>query len=264
MAALLLYFADEQAPALRLAEALGLPAAAIERHRFPDDELRLRLPFGAGQAIPRQVLLYRSLDRPNDKLVELLLVAGEARALGVQRLLLVAPVTVAAASLPGRQAALMGLLVLAATVSLFFVSLPLPWQAGTELNLPPLAVEDARKGHQRPKVEEYGDMLFAAMHLLEMTPEGLQVGEVHVFVGERFVVSVRHRSAQGFLYLPQTAVGDGPLVADLRLCCRRQLGNRRLLLVHDALQATDPLHHIDDLIQGLVHRSRLISEEFVS
>lgn len=53
-------------------------------------------------------------------------------------LLLVAPVTVAAASLPGRQALLMGLLVLVATVCLFFVSLPLPWQAGTELNLPPL------------------------------------------------------------------------------------------------------------------------------
>ena len=53
-------------------------------------------------------------------------------------LLLVAPVTVAAASLPGRQAALMGLLVLIATTSLFFFSLPLPWQAGTELNLPPL------------------------------------------------------------------------------------------------------------------------------
>lgn len=68
-----------------------------------------------------------------------------------------------------------------------------------ELDLPPLAVEDARKGHQRPKLEEYGDMLFAAMHLLEDGPEGLQVGEVHVFVGARFVVSVRHRSAQGFL-----------------------------------------------------------------
>ena len=68
-----------------------------------------------------------------------------------------------------------------------------------ELELPPLAVEDARKGHQRPKLEEYGDMLFAAMHLLEDGPEGLQVGEVHVFVGARFVVSVRHRSAQGFL-----------------------------------------------------------------
>jgi two-component system sensor histidine kinase RegB len=53
-------------------------------------------------------------------------------------LLLVAPVTVAAASLPGRQAALMGLLVLAATIGLFFFSMPLPWQAGTELELPPL------------------------------------------------------------------------------------------------------------------------------
>ena len=53
-------------------------------------------------------------------------------------LLLVAPVTVAAASLPGRQAALMGLMVLAATICLFFFSMPLPWQAGTELDLPPL------------------------------------------------------------------------------------------------------------------------------
>ncbi|RZL35507.1 MAG: magnesium and cobalt transport protein CorA [Rubrivivax sp.] len=68
-----------------------------------------------------------------------------------------------------------------------------------ELNLPPLAVEDARKGHQRPKLEEYGDMLFAAMHLLEAGPDGLEVGEVHVFVGARFIVSVRHRSTQGFL-----------------------------------------------------------------
>ncbi|MFC7377915.1 ActS/PrrB/RegB family redox-sensitive histidine kinase [Brevundimonas sp. GCM10030266] len=53
-------------------------------------------------------------------------------------LLLVAPVTVAAASLPARQAIFMGLMVLIATVCLFFVSMPLPWQAGTELNLPPL------------------------------------------------------------------------------------------------------------------------------
>ena len=68
-----------------------------------------------------------------------------------------------------------------------------------ELSLPPLAVEDARKGLQRPKLEEYGDMLFAAMHLLEAGPDGLAVGEVHVFVGARFIVSVRHRSAQGFL-----------------------------------------------------------------
>jgi len=72
-------------------------------------------------------------------------------------------------------------------------------QLQRELDLPPLAVEDARKGHQRPKVEEYGDMLFAAMHLLEEGAEGLQIGEVHVFVGPRFIVSVRHNSQQGFL-----------------------------------------------------------------
>ena len=85
------YFADEREPALRLAEALGVSAACIERHRFPDDELRLRLPLAEGQPLPAQVVLYRSLDRPNDKLVELLLVSVEARRLGVPRLLLVAP-----------------------------------------------------------------------------------------------------------------------------------------------------------------------------
>jgi two-component system sensor histidine kinase RegB len=53
-------------------------------------------------------------------------------------LLLVAPVTVSAASLPARQASLLGLLVLLATIGLFFWAMPLPWQAGTELNLPPL------------------------------------------------------------------------------------------------------------------------------
>ncbi len=67
------------------------------------------------------------------------------------------------------------------------------------LDLPALAVEDARKGQQRPKVEEYGDITFAVMHLLEAGPDGLVVGEVHVFVGPRFVVSGRHRSQQGFL-----------------------------------------------------------------
>lgn len=91
MAAQLLYFADERAAALRLAAELGLPAAPVERHRFPDEELRLRLPLGEDGALADTLLLYRSLDRPNEKLVELLLVAGEARRLGARRLLLVAP-----------------------------------------------------------------------------------------------------------------------------------------------------------------------------
>ena len=71
-----------------------------------------------------------------------------------------------------------------------------------EFNLHPLAVEDAHHGHQRPKVEEYGDSLFVVMHLVEPSPEGehcTNVGEVDVFVGTNYVLSVRNRSKQGFL-----------------------------------------------------------------
>src|SRR5690606_4652595 len=81
------HFDDETEAAARLAQAGGFACACIERHRFPDDELRLRLP----PRLPPQVLLLRSLHRPNEKLVELMLAARGARALGAQRLGLVAP-----------------------------------------------------------------------------------------------------------------------------------------------------------------------------
>jgi magnesium transporter len=69
-----------------------------------------------------------------------------------------------------------------------------------EFGLHDLAVEDARHGNQRPKVEEYGDVLFTVMHTVELTPtDELRVGEVDVFVGPNFVLSVRNRSQQGFL-----------------------------------------------------------------
>ena len=69
-------------------------------------------------------------------------------------------------------------------------------------DLHPLAVEDAQNGHQRPKVEEYGDSLFVVMHLIDAeTAEArhsMEVGEVDVFVGRKYVVSVRNRSTHGF------------------------------------------------------------------
>jgi len=69
-----------------------------------------------------------------------------------------------------------------------------------EFGLHELAVEDARHGHQRPKIEEYGSTLFMVMHLVEYGPtDDLHVGEVAVFVGPNFVLSVRNRSSQGFL-----------------------------------------------------------------
>lgn len=91
MVTLLIHFDDEQAAAARLAQASGIPAACIERHRFPDDELRLRLPLDAQGRLPEQLVLYRSLDRPNDKLIELMLVSRQARELGARHLTLVAP-----------------------------------------------------------------------------------------------------------------------------------------------------------------------------
>jgi len=62
-----------------------------------------------------------------------------------------------------------------------------------------LAVEDAHHGHQRPKIEEYDDSLFAVMHTVDIEDGVVSRGEVDVFVGERYVLSVRNRTPQGFL-----------------------------------------------------------------
>ena len=85
--ALLLHVDEDQAMAERLARAAGLDCALIQRHRFPDGELKLRLPA----SLPGQVVVLRSLDQPNEKLVELLLAARSARTLGATHLTLVAP-----------------------------------------------------------------------------------------------------------------------------------------------------------------------------
>ena len=68
-----------------------------------------------------------------------------------------------------------------------------------EFGLHELAVEDAQVGHQRPKIEEYGDSLFAVMHTVEMVDGEINIGEVDVFVGENYVLSTRNRTHQGFL-----------------------------------------------------------------
>jgi magnesium transporter len=67
-----------------------------------------------------------------------------------------------------------------------------------EFALHPLAVEDARHGHQRPKVDEYGDSLFAVLHTVEVHGEELNVGEVSIFVGPNYVLSVRSHTERGF------------------------------------------------------------------
>src|SRR3954469_4923683 len=68
-----------------------------------------------------------------------------------------------------------------------------------QFGLHPLAIEDESHGHQRPKVEEYGDQLFVVMTTIEVTPtDDFTLGEVHVFVGPNFILTVRHRTQRGF------------------------------------------------------------------
>ena len=63
-----------------------------------------------------------------------------------------------------------------------------------EFNLPPLAVEDAMEGHQRPKGETYGETLFVVLKPVRYvdSEELVDVAEVQLFVHERFVITVRH------------------------------------------------------------------------
>ncbi|MBP0588580.1 magnesium/cobalt transporter CorA [Paraburkholderia sp. LEh10] len=68
-----------------------------------------------------------------------------------------------------------------------------------EFGLHELAVEDVRAHHQWPKIEEYGDSLFAVMHTVEFQEDGsLLFGEVDVFVAANYVLSVRMRTMRGF------------------------------------------------------------------
>ena len=73
-------------------------------------------------------------------------------------------------------------------------------QMKEEFNLHELAVEDAARGHQRPKIEEYGDCLFTVVHMLDLVDgDNIATGELAIFAGNNYVLSVRRDSAKGFL-----------------------------------------------------------------
>ncbi|MCK5649324.1 MAG: ribose-phosphate diphosphokinase [Gammaproteobacteria bacterium] len=80
-------FPEYAAQAQQFAMAAGLPYVTVNRHRFPDAESKLQLP----ENLPVHVIFYCSLDKPNDKLIELILAAAGARSLGARSVSLVAP-----------------------------------------------------------------------------------------------------------------------------------------------------------------------------
>ncbi|MYN25987.1 magnesium/cobalt transporter CorA [Duganella levis] len=65
-----------------------------------------------------------------------------------------------------------------------------------EFGLHELAVEDASRGHQRPKIEEYGDSLFVVVKTIECHEGEVSVGEVDIFVGQNYILSSRDGSSQ--------------------------------------------------------------------
>ena len=72
-----------------------------------------------------------------------------------------------------------------------------------EFSLHDLAIEDAARAHQRPKLERYGDSIFVVLRTahLDSATGGIDYGETHVFVGANYIVSVRHGGS-----LPYTEV----------------------------------------------------------
>ena len=79
-------FAEQAASSERLAQCLGIPHHLVSVRAFPDGESLVRV-----EQAPETALLYRSLDRPNDKLVEVLLAASALRDNGARRVIFVVP-----------------------------------------------------------------------------------------------------------------------------------------------------------------------------
>jgi magnesium transporter len=85
-------------------------------------------------------------------------------------------------------------------------------EMAVQFELHPLAVEDARHGHQRPKVEEWGDQLFAVLHVVEMKGAAMNTGEVNIFVGPNFVFSIRRGTEVGFQAVRERAEREPELL----------------------------------------------------
>jgi magnesium transporter len=83
-----------------------------------------------------------------------------------------------------------------------------------EFELHELAVEDALEAHQRPKLERYGQTLFVVLRPARYLddPEEVEFGEIHVFVGEDFVITVRHGEAPALGEVRQRLEADPELL----------------------------------------------------
>ena len=67
-----------------------------------------------------------------------------------------------------------------------------------EFGLHDLAIEDALRAHQRPKIEAYGETLFIVLRTAQMKDHHIDLGETHFFIGRNFIVTIRHGSTLAY------------------------------------------------------------------
>ena len=83
-------------------------------------------------------------------------------------------------------------------IGLFEPSYELLARVQAQFDLHPLAIEDAGKPHQHPKLEQYGEMLFIVARTAQIVDERVAFGETHIFVGHGYVVTVRHGASTSY------------------------------------------------------------------
>ncbi|WP_141204410.1 magnesium and cobalt transport protein CorA [Streptomyces griseorubiginosus] len=124
-------------------------------------------------------------------------------------------------------------------------------------DLHPLAVEDAVEAHQRPKVERYGETLFAVFKTvcyveheeLTATSEVVNTGEIMVFVGEDFVITVRHGSHGSLGPLREELEADPAQLAKGPAAVLHAIADH---VVDDYLSVTDAVQSDIDLVETAV------------
>src|SRR5258708_14281542 len=83
-------------------------------------------------------------------------------------------------------------------IGLYEPDLALLTSVQQQFDLHDLAIEDANTAHQRPKIEQYGDALFIVARTAQLIDGRIAFGETHLFVGEGYLVSVRHGASTSY------------------------------------------------------------------
>ena len=85
-----------------------------------------------------------------------------------------------------------------AWIGLYEPSQELLARVQAQFDLHPLAIEDAGKAHQHPKLEQYGEALFIVARTAQIVNERIGFGETHIFIGHGYVVTVRHGASTSY------------------------------------------------------------------